>query len=386
LTWSSIITANKSHLKDAGKSRLRIAVVAPPWFQLPPPGYGGIEWICYWLVEGLVARGHDVTLIGAGEKGVSANFISTYDEPPSARLGEQLLELIHIARAAEILRSGNFDVVHDHTLSGPLLSLAEYGPTVLTAHGPIHPDIAEYYRILFDYVSLVSISVSQREGTPDLPWIGTVLNAIPVEEYTLKKTKEDFVLFLGRMNADKGAHLAIDAARESGHSIVIAAKCNEAPERAYFDTEVKPRMGPDVQWIGEADTATKKDLLARAKCLVFPIQWEEPFGIVMCEAMASGTPVVALRRGSVPEVVTEGETGFICDHPDELADGIRRAEEIDPSVCRAQALARFDLPRMVSGYEQVYQDVIHRSQMGGRLPLPGQQGDQSIKSAAGGAS
>jgi glycosyltransferase involved in cell wall biosynthesis len=358
--------------------------VAPPWFQLPPPGYGGIEWICYWLVEGLVARGHDVTVIGAGEKGVSANFVSTYEEPPSARLGEQLLELVHTARAAEVLRSKTFDVVHDHTLSGPLLSLAGYAPTVLTAHGPIHPDIADYYRTLYDYVSLVSISESQRQGTPDLPWIGTIHNAIPVKEYTMMQDKEDFVLFLGRMNADKGAHLAIEAARDAGHPIVVAAKCNEAPERAYFDAEVKPRLGPDVHWIGEADTATKKDLLARARCLVFPIQWEEPFGIVMCEAMASGTPVVALRRGSVPEVLEHGVTGIICEHPDELAEGITEAKGIDPNTCREQALSRFDLPRMVSEYEQVFQDVITRAQRGGELPLPGREADDHI-SAAGGA-
>jgi glycosyltransferase involved in cell wall biosynthesis len=357
-------------------------MVAPPWFQLPPPGYGGIEWICYWLAEGLAARGHDVTVIGAGEKGVSGDFIATYPEPPSARLGEQLLELIHTARSAEILRSGSFDVVHDHTLSGPLLSLAEYAPTVLTAHGPIHPDIADYYRALYDYISLVGISRSQRKGTPDLPWIGTVHNAIPVKEYTMSEEKEDFVLFLGRMNADKGAHLAIDAARDAGRPIVVAAKCNEAPERAYFDAEVKPRMGPDVNWIGEADTVTKKDLLARARCLVFPIQWEEPFGIVMCEANASGTPVVALRRGSVPEVLEHGVTGIICEHPDELAAGIKEAEHIDPGACRSHALSQFDLPRMVSDYEQVYLDVIARSR--GHLTLSGREPDESV-SVAGGA-
>jgi glycosyltransferase involved in cell wall biosynthesis len=342
------------------KTPLKIAMVVPPWFEIPPVGYGGIEWICYWLAEGLVARGHEVTVVGAGRKRTSARFHATFDEPPTAKLGEAVIELTHVGRASEILSAGKFDVVHDHTLSGPLLGFGRKAPTVVTAHGPLIPEMIDYYRVLASRVFFVAISDSQRQGAVDLPWVGTVHNAIPVDEYPFCKVKEDFVLFLGRMNVDKGPHLAIDAARAAGYPIVVAAKCNEAAEREFLHEEITPRLGPGVNWIGEANTNRKKDLLSRARCLVFPIQWEEPFGIVMLEAMAAGTPVVALRRGSVMEVVVDGVTGFICDHPDELPDAIKAAGSLDPQACRDHAMG-FDLRHMVSGYERVYRKAMARS-------------------------
>ncbi|MDQ4148782.1 MAG: glycosyltransferase family 4 protein [Actinomycetota bacterium] len=347
-----------------GRSPLKVAIVAPPWFELPPPGYGGIEWICYLLAEGLVERGHDVTLIGAGPPNTRAKFIST-GQPASERLGDPILELTHVARAAATLRSEDFDVIHDHTLSGPLLSFDRMTPTVLTAHGPINDDFAAYYSALPN-IFLVAISHSQRKSRPHLPWVGTVHNAVSVREYPERARKEDFVLFLGRMNADKGAHLAIDAASKAGYPIVLAAKCNEPQERAYFEAEIKPRLGPGVEWIGEADTSTKMDLLSRARCLVFPIQWEEPFGIVMVEALAAGTPVVATRRGSVPEVIVDGETGFICDEVSQLPEAIQKAADLEPSACRRDALRRFDVDHMVAGYEQVYRAV---AQFGRRVAV-----------------
>jgi glycosyltransferase involved in cell wall biosynthesis len=336
---------------------MRIGIVAPPWFELPPRGYGGIESMCYWLAEGLVARGHDVTLIGAGPRHTSARFVSTVDEPPTARVGEAYPEVIHLAEAARALESADVEVVHDHTLAGVLLAFGRDAPTVVTAHGPVNADAAAYYRRLDGCISLVGISDVQRRSGPGLPWVGTVYNGIPTDEYTFREGKEDFVLFLGRMSAEKGAPIAIDAARAAGVPIVLAAKCNEPPEQAYFEAFVRPKLGPGVEWFGEADTDAKKDLLARARCLVFPIQWEEPFGIVMVEAMASGTPVVALKGGSVPEVVVDGVTGIICDTPEELPAAIARVEGMSPAACRAQA-ARFDIARMAEGYEAVYSEAL----------------------------
>src|SRR5437867_10522174 len=160
------------------------------------------------------------------------------------------------------------------------------------------------------------------------------------------------------MSPEKGAPVAIDAARAAGVPIVLAAKCNEAPERAYFETFVRPKLGPGVEWIGEADAAAKKDLLGRARCLVFPIQWEEPFGIVMVEAIACGTPVVALNGGSVPEVVVDGVTGIICHGPEELPAAIGRAERVSPAACRTHAARRFDLAQMAEAYEAVYSEAL----------------------------
>jgi glycosyltransferase involved in cell wall biosynthesis len=202
------------------------------------------------------------------------------------------------------------------------------------------------------------VSESQRATAPQLPWAGTVHNAIPVNEYPFETDKDDFVLFLGRISPEKGPDLAIKAARAAGRRIVVAAKCNEPAEHAYFEERVRPLLGPDAEWYGHATTEEKKKLLARAGALVFPIQWDEPFGIVMIEAMACGTPVVALRRGSVPEVVADGVTGWICDHPNELAPAIERISDLDPSACRARVADRFDVSEMLRRYEAIYREAL----------------------------
>ena len=344
--------------EDASK-HLRVAVVAPPWFPIPPDGYGGIEAMVHWLVEGLVARGHHVTLIGAGDCRTSAQgFLQTYEEPPVADLGTPFPEIVHALRVDEHLRCLDVDVVHDHSLGGPLPARARRTPTVLTAHGPVQGELGEYYRLLSHQHAMVAISESQRANGPHLPWAATVYNAIPVDEYPYEADKDDFVLFLGRISPEKGPDLAIRAARAAGRRIVLAAKCNEPAEHAYFEQRVRPLLGPDADWFGHATTEEKKKLLARASALVFPIQWDEPFGIVMVEAMACGTPVVALRAGSVPEVVVDGLTGYICERPDELPAALRRVDALDPRDCRTRVHDRFDVPDMVEGYEAVYRRAI----------------------------
>jgi glycosyltransferase involved in cell wall biosynthesis len=333
---------------------LRIAMVAPPWYELPPDGYGGIEAMVYSLSEELTARGHEVTLVGAGQPDVSGEFRQTYIEPPSGKIGQPIPEVTHALVAAAHLDELDLDVVHDHSLAGPLSARARRSPTVVTTHGPIEGDLADYYANLGPNVCLVAISEFQRSRAPGLPWAGVVHNAIPVGEYPFRADKEDFCLFLGRMNGEKAPDLAIEAARAAGRRIVVAAKCTEPAERRYFEERVRPLLGPDAEWFGPADSQQKKDLLARAGCLVFPIQWDEPFGLVMVEAMACGTPVVALRGGSVPEVVSDGVTGFVRDDPAELPDAIRRAGELDPEACRRVVAERFDVPVMTDGYEAVY--------------------------------
>ena len=340
------------------RSPLRIAVVAPPWYPLPPGGYGGIEAMVYWLVEGLVARGHDVTLIGTGESRTSGRFRPTYDQAPTDRMGQPMPEVMHALMAAEHLDALELDVVHDHSFAGPLATRCRRAPTVVTAHGPVSGELTEYYRHVGGHTALVAISGAQRTMGPGLRWAGTVHNAIPVAEYPFQVDKDDYCLFLGRMNPEKAPDLAIRAARAAGRRIVVAAKCSEPAERRYFDERVRPLLGPDVEWFGEANTAEKKALLARAHCLVFPIQWDEPFGLVMVEAMACGTPVVALRGGSVAEVVSDGVTGFVGDDPAELPAAIDRVHLLDPKACRKHVADRFDLPSMAAGYEAVYRRAI----------------------------
>ncbi|MEU2348531.1 glycosyltransferase [Modestobacter sp. NPDC049651] len=298
----------------------------------------GVEDVCADLVDGLVARGHEVTLIGAGPAATRAGRdLTSYPEPPSGRLGEPLPEVLHTAATARILAELDVDLVHDHTLAGPLLARGRSMRTVVTMHGPVVGEPGEYYRQLGDTVSLVAISAAQRLAAPDLAWRGTVL---------------------GRIHPHKGVHLAIDASRAAGLPIVVAGKCTEAVELEYFRSAIEPRLGPDVTMFGVADATAKRELLARAAVLVFPILWDEPFGMVMIEAMACGTPVVALRRGAVPEVVDDGVTGVLCDDPVELPAAIATARGLSPAACRRHVATCFDARTMVAGYEAVYRDVL----------------------------
>lgn len=348
---------------ETAAAPLRIAMIAPPYFALPPTAYGGIEAVVADLVDDLTLAGHHVTLIGAGPQGTrAARYVPTFPDPPSARLGDPLIEVLHAARAAEIIDNGHFDVVHDHTLAGPLLARGTLPPTVATVHGPADGEMADYYRALGSTVALIGISEAQRRLAPDLGWLDVVHNGIRVETFPFQRDKEPFALFLGRFHPEKAPHLAIDAARAAGLPIVLAGKCQEPIEQDYFAEHVKPRLGPDVTVFGVADANAKRDLLRRAACLLFPICWEEPFGLVMIEAMACGTPVVALRRGSVPEVVRDGVSGIIVDRPDELSAAVACAHLLDPAQCRAHVTEKFSSEAMAAGYAAAYTrllDTLH---------------------------
>lgn len=339
---------------------LRIGMVAPPWFQIPPQGYGGTEAVVAALADQLALRGHHVTLISAGPNGTRAQeHVQVFEHPPSELLGRSPMpEVIAAAEAARALQDFELDIVHDHSLAGPLLAAGRRVPTVTTMHGPVSGLNGEYFRRLGTSVDIIAISDAQRRQAPDLNWIGTVHNAVDVASFPFTATKEPFLLWLGRFSPDKGAHLAIDAAKAAGRRIVLAGKLNEAPEREYFEAHVKPRLGQDADYLGEADAVLKRELFSKASALLFPIQWEEPFGMVMAEAMACGTPVVATRRGSVPEVVCDGVSGIIVDDVSSMPEAISRAEQLNPQHVRNWAEACFDLPVMAEGYERIYQALV----------------------------
>jgi glycosyltransferase involved in cell wall biosynthesis len=337
-----------------GQRRLRIAFVTPPWFDVPPQAYGGIELMAGDLIDALIDRGHDVILVGAGYNGTRAHFLRTFEHAPSRRLGEPLPEIVHAAWAGRYLEKVDVDVIHDHTLTGPLAARGRKAPTVVTAHGPVTGEIGTYYEKISPDVCLVAISDAQRRLGPQVTWGSTVHNAINVAEFTFRPDKDNYVLFLGRFSPDKGAHLAIDAASEAGRPILLAGKLQEPAELAYFRAEIAPRLGEHARFVGEADRQTKQKLAGRAHCLMFPVCWDEPFGMVMIEAMACGTPVVALNRGSVPEVVADGVTGFILDDPADLPAAVRKAANLDPAACRSHVEQNFDVTVMAEGYERVY--------------------------------
>ena len=336
----------------------RVAMIAPPWFELPPAAYGGTESMCADLVNRLVARGNHVVLVGVGRNGTAADFRRTSDRAQPDRMGQGIPEVVHAAALPAILADLDVDVVHDHSLAGPLLARGRPVPTVVTTHAPVTGEMGRYYRGLDGSVHLVAVSDSQRALAPDLGWAATVHNGIDVRLFPFRRDKEDYALFLGRATPHKGIPQAIAAAAEAGIPLRIAAKCREPEEREYFDHEVKPLLGPGVEWLGEVSREEKLDLLTAARCLLFPIRWDEPFGLVMVEAMACGTPVVATRRGSVPEVVAHGQTGFVCDDHADLVAALRRVDELSADRCRAEVVRRFDVDLMAARYEDAYCEAV----------------------------
>ncbi len=375
---------------------LRVAIVAPPWFEIPPAGYGGIEMVIAALADGLVANGHQVTVFGTGTRhGTRARFVSTDPQPQFGHIGEALPDVLHAARVNALLRREHFDVVHDHGLTAPITAAGRGAPTVVTVHGPVDGELGELYAALGDDVNLVAISADQRAARPELNWAGTVHNGIdvaaarrditaainaagsaggtgagadgqaggdsPARGGDAALTARDAgapVLWLARFAPEKGPDLAIQACREAGLPLVLAGKCKEEAEQRYLDETIRPMLGDDVRLVLNGDRPTTLRLLAQARCLLMSIRWDEPFGMVMIEAMAAGTPVVALRRGATPEVVTSGRTGWLCDRPADLAAALLRVDELDRAECVRHVTSEFGEDQLARRYEAVYRQVI----------------------------
>lgn len=343
---------------SAPEEPLRIALVAPPFYEVPPSGYGGIEAVVALLADGLVDRGHDVTLIAAGEQRTRARTVRTFDEPQWPRLGQAEPELLHAARVAGLLDDLQADVVHDHSAAGPAFVRDRQVPLVITSHGPATGAWGEYLAAAGDGMHLVAISQAQVDLTPQLPWRAVVHNAIDVSDIPCRTDKGDHLIWMGRFSPDKGAHLAVDVARKAGRHLLLAGKLSEPDEREYFRSQVEPLLGDDAEFVDELSGPEKYDVLGGAAGFLFPLQWEEPFGMVLIEAMACGTPVLSLRRGAVPEVVVDGVTGFVRDHPDELVEAAGRLGELSGRACREHVEQSFSPERMVDGYEAAYRDAI----------------------------
>lgn len=339
---------------------MNVALFSPVWFPVPPDRYGGIEAVVHLLADGLVDAGVDVTLFASGDSSTSAELVSVFDRAPSERIGQSFWELQHALACLELI--DEFDIVHDH--SG-LVGLTLFGltrrPLLHTVHGPLTGEPGEVYervcRVVPD-AGLVSLTLNQRRPRPHLPWVANVHNAIDTSRYPCDRRPGESLLFLGRMSPDKGAHRAIEIARRTGRPLKIAAKCRETEEIAYFEQHVEPHLGDGIEYVGEVGHAEKCALLQEAHALLMPIDWEEPFGLVMIEALACGTPVVAMRRGSVPELLRHGRTAYIADDLDDMVAGVDRVGELDPSVLRAEAERRFSVAKMVSGYVAAYETMI----------------------------
>lgn len=330
---------------------LRIAQIAPPGIPCPPEGYGASELVAGNLTNELVRRGHDVTLFAHPASTTAARLIS-FEGVYDIASAEQR-EVAHTSLALD--RAGEFDIIHNHCIF-PGAALTRQAPvaSVTTLH---------YLRpILGTFASepYVAVSHAQAQALPHLNIVGVAHNGVDIQRLPYVASKSDYLLFLGRIDPKKGPHLAIDVARRLGRRLIVAAPHPSRDNLDYFETEVKPRLGGPIEYVGHVTGDAKARLLGGARCVLMPQQWEEPFGLVAVEAMACGTPVVALRRGALPEIVRDGTTGFVVDHVDEMVEAVDRVGSIDPLRCRQLVQERFTSSAMAEAYLRIYYRQLDR--------------------------
>ncbi|MFN6515764.1 MAG: glycosyltransferase family 4 protein [Nostoc sp. CreGUA01] len=340
---------------------MRIAQVAPLLERVPPPAYGGIELVVGLLTDELVRRGHEVTLFASGDSISLAKLVSVH--PHALRVDRtikdySIYEMLELASVYQ--RAAEFDIIHSHMgyAALPYANLVTT-PTVHTLHGIFTPDNEKMFSF-GKKQPYVSISDAQREPRLGLNYVATVYNGIDINNYEFYPQAENppYLAFLGRISPEKGVHLAIEIAKQAGWPLKMAGKI-DVVDAEYFDKKIKPQIdGKQIQYLGEADHAQKNALMGGAVATLFPITWREPFGLVMVESMASGTPVIAMKLGSTQEVISHGKTGFLGDRIQECISAIDRITELDRYACRQHVENHFSIQNMVDGYEAVYQQII----------------------------
>jgi glycosyltransferase involved in cell wall biosynthesis len=342
---------------------MRIAQVAPLWEQVPPPAYGGTELVVGLLTDELVRRGYEVTLFASDDSNTLARLDPGCEKalrplgvlPPEYAVYEQM-QLSKVFGQAE-----KFDVIHCHTdyTALPYANLSKT-PVIHTIHGICTP-LTEKIFVQHRRQNFVSISDSQRRPDLGLNYVATVYNAVDAKLFRFYPQSGDspYLAFLGRMSPEKGPHLAIEIAKRAGWTLKMAGKV-DFENRIFFEQEVAPHIdGEQIQFLGEADHRLKNELMGQAVATLFPITWEEPFGLVMAESMASGTPVIAMARGSAPEVIANGKTGFLCNSVEDCVDAVAKVHQLERWACRTHVETNFSVQRMVDGYEAVYQHLMN---------------------------
>jgi glycosyltransferase involved in cell wall biosynthesis len=339
---------------------MRIAQVAPLIESVPPAAYGGTERVVSYLTEELVQQGHDVTLFASGDSQTSATLVAPTQQ--ALRLADEVIDpLAHQVVELEQVaaRAGRFDIIHWHLDYFHFPMSRRLGvPQLTTLHGRL--DIGDLQSLYHEFTDmpLVSISDDQRRPLPQGNWAGTVYHGLSPAEFRPSYEPGSYLAFLGRISPEKRADRAIEAARATGMPLKIGAKVDPV-DQEYFETKIEPLLEADhVEYVGEVGGADKEALLRGAAALVFPIDWAEPFGLVMIEAMACGTPVIANRNGSVPEVITDGLDGFVVENLDQCVDAIGRLGELDRRGVRASFEERFTVERMTRDYVRIYRDLV----------------------------
>lgn len=344
---------------------MKIAVCAPFEERVPPVKYGGTELVVYNLVETLVALGHDVTLLATGDSLVSAKLLPvfekalrTYPEMQDMKMRDAY-KYIAFGKVLEYLRKDKFDIVHSH-LGWRLLpfeSLIE-APVVTTLHGPLDSSYQQVVYKKFKDSKYISISNNQRVPLPELNFVGTVYNGIDVAKFDFFEQPQDYFAFLGRMSPEKGPVQAIEAVKKAGVKLVMAGKVDTV-DKEFFKKEVEPLIdGKQIKFIGEIGHDEKVRFLKKAKALIAPIQWREPFGLFFIEAMACGAPVIAYPYGSVSEVIEDKKTGFIVKDIEEMVEAIKNIDKINRRKCRERVEKYFTVEKMVDEYEKIYHQIV----------------------------
>ncbi|GAB1640337.1 glycosyltransferase family 4 protein [Krasilnikovia sp. MM14-A1259] len=337
---------------------MRIGLIAPPWVPVPPVGYGGTEAVVDNLARGLSERGHDVRLFTVGESTcpVPRAFLHPYAVQP---IGDAVAEAAHVLAAYREL--ARMDVIHDHTVLGPLLAgrhTADLPPVVVTSHGPFSAESRRIFAEIARAARVVAISRAQARQAAGVRIAAVIHHGIDLDRYQTGAGTGGYLLFLGRMCPDKGVHRAVRIARDAGVPLRIVTKIWEAPEREYYEREVRPLLEPGAPEPAEQSSQRCLELLGGARALLNPISWAEPFGLVMAEALACGTPVITTACGAAPEIVEHGRTGFVCHSDQEMTAAVARLAGIDRQACREAAERHFSRERMARDHERLYAEVI----------------------------
>ena len=341
---------------------LRIAMLAPPWTSVPSAGFGGLQSVVSTLTDALIGRGHDVTLFCPPGPASRAHVVSPLDRSHPDEIEWSLYESDHVGHAFDRIDdagAGRFDVVHDHCgFAGLAMANRIDTPLLHTLHGAFTPEISAFYGRHGHKAALVGISNAQLEGAPpQLRPVATIPNPIDVRSWPLQERKGDYLLWIGRLTPEKGPHRAIAAARAVDVPIVLAGVVAPAHQE-FFDREIAPHIdGTHVRFVGEVGGSAKRSLFARARGLLMPIRWQEPFGMVMIEALACGTPVIAFPEGAAREMVIEGATGFLVKDERAMADAIGGLPRIDPRACRAWVSRHCDVGVVAAAYERAFRTV-----------------------------
>jgi glycosyltransferase involved in cell wall biosynthesis len=343
-------------------------MLAPPWIPLPPPGYGGIELVLSLLCEGLVRRGHEVTLFSSPGSRSAADFDEVLATSHEDDMQRSLDEVDHVSRVFAALDEGAagghpYDLLHDHCgFTAVAMADRISVPVVHTLHRPFTPETIPFYLRHGGKAHLVAVSGAQRATAPDGVRISAVVpNPLDVNDWPFEPRKQDYLLWLGRMTPVKGPHRAIVVARAAGVRLVLAGPV-QAGDEEFFHDHVEPHVdGEDIRYVGEVGGEGKARLVAGARALLMPIRWEEPFGLVMIEALACGTPVISFAEGAAPEIILDGVNGYLVADEDAMAAAVHALPRIDPADCLGSVARRYAVETVVAGYESVYGRVAPRS-------------------------